>query len=150
MEKTLAIIKPDAVAKSYVGEIINRIEKEGLKIVSLKMLYLDRRIAEGFYFVHKGKTFFNNLIDFMTSGPIIVMVLEGENAISRWRKLMGATNPINAEKGTIRKDYAHSIEKNAVHGSDSIESANYEISYFFSNSEIYSIDENLVFNSGTK
>ena len=150
MERTLAIIKPDAVAKSFIGDIIRRIEKEGLLILSMKMIHLDREKAEGFYYVHKGKTFFNDLIDFMTSGPIVVMILSGQNAILRWRKLMGATNPANAEEGTIRKDFAHSIEKNAVHGSDSPESAQFEVSYFFSSLEINSIDKDLVFNSGSK
>ena len=150
MERTLAIIKPDAVAKSFIGEIIRRIEKEGLLILSMKMIHLDREKAEGFYYVHKCKPFFNDLIDFMTSGPIVVMILSGQNAILRWRKLMGATNPANAEEGTIRKDFAHSIEKNAVHGSDSPESAQFEVSYFFSSLEINSIDKDLVFNSGSK
>ena len=150
MERTLAIIKPDAVAKSFIGEIIRRIEKEGLLILSMKMIHLDREKAEGFYYVHKGKTFFNDLIDFMTSGPIVVMVLYGDNAISRWRRLMGATNPEKADEGTIRKDFAHSIEKNAVHGSDSTESAQFEINYFFSSLEINTINKDLVFNSGSK
>ncbi len=150
MEKTLAIIKPDATSTGHIGEIIRRIEHEGLTLLSLKMLHLDKKRAEGFYYVHLGKPFFNSLVDFMTSGPVVVMVISGDEAISKWRKLMGATNPENADAGTIRKDFAASIEKNAVHGSDSPESASFEIGYFFAGSEILTIDKELVFKSGRK
>ena len=136
VERTLAIIKPDAVERNLIGEIISEIEKNNLKVVAMKMLWLSKREAEGFYYVHKGKPFFDSLTDYMSSGPIVVMVLEGENAIERWRKLMGATNPENAEEGTIRKRFGLNIEKNSVHGSDSPESAKYEISYFFNALEI--------------
>lgn len=150
MENTLAIIKPDAAADGNIGNIITKIEKEGLIIRGLKMLQLDAKKAEGFYYVHKGKPFFATLIDFMTSGPVVVLVLSGEDAIAKWRKLMGATNPQNAEEGTIRKNFATSIEKNAVHGSDSPESAQYEIGYFFAVSELCNIDKEAVMRSGSK
>ncbi len=150
MENTLAIIKPDAAADGNIGNIIAKIEKEGLVIRGLKMLQLDAKKAEGFYYVHKGKPFFATLVDFMTSGPAVVLVLSGEDAIAKWRKLMGATNPQNAETGTIRKSYASSIEKNAVHGSDSPESAQYEIGYFFAGSELCNIDKEAVMRSGSK
>ena len=136
VERTLAIIKPDAVERNLIGEIVSEIEKNDLKVVAMKMLWLSKREAEGFYYVHKGKPFFDSLTDYMSSGPIVVMVLEGENAIERWRKLMGATNPENAEEGTIRKRFGLNIERNSVHGSDSPESAKYEISYFFNALEI--------------
>ncbi|MCH9665099.1 MAG: nucleoside-diphosphate kinase [Gammaproteobacteria bacterium] len=130
-EQTLSIIKPDAVAKGAVGSILARFEKAGLKIVALKMLHLSREQAEGFYSEHKERGFFDELVSFMTSGPVTVQVLEGENAIVKNRDLMGATNPQEAEAGTIRADFADSIDANAVHGSDSPESAAREIQFFF-------------------
>lgn len=136
IERTLSIIKPDAVAKNVVGDIISRFEKAGLVVVAAKMLHLSRQQAEGFYAEHKGKGFFDDLIDFMTSGPVVVQVLEGEDAIARNRALMGATNPKEAEPGTIRADFAETIDANAVHGSDSATSAQREVSYFFQGSEI--------------
>ncbi|UYG07310.1 nucleoside-diphosphate kinase [Halomonas sp. M4R1S46] len=135
-ERTLSIIKPDAVAKNVIGEIESRFEKAGLKIVAAKMLQLSREQAEGFYAEHKERPFFGDLVGFMTSGPVVVQVLEGENAIAANRDLMGATNPKEAEAGTIRADFAQSIDANAVHGSDSPESAAREIGYFFEDSEI--------------
>ena len=137
MEKTLSIIKPDAVAKNVLGKILDRFESSGLKIVAVKMLHLDQDMAEGFYAEHKGKPFFDKLINFMTSGPVLVQVLSGENAIKTNRDLMGNTNPEEAAAGTIRSDFAESIDANAVHGSDSPESAEREISYFFTESEIF-------------
>lgn len=136
VERTLSIVKPDAVAKNAIGEIYSRFEKNGLKIVAAKMLQLSEAQAGGFYAEHKGKPFFDDLIGFMTSGPVCVQVLEGENAISRNRELMGATNPKEAAPGTIRADFAESIDANAVHGSDSEASAAREIAYFFSSTEI--------------
>lgn len=136
VERTLSIIKPDAVAKNVIGEIVARFEQADLKIVASKMLHLSTELAEGFYAEHKERPFFPHLVEFMTSGPVIVQVLEGEGAILLNRKLMGATNPEEAEAGTIRADFANSIEKNAVHGSDSPESAVREVSYFFEDSEI--------------
>ena len=149
MERTLGIIKPDAVSSGLVGEVIRVIERENLRIVAMKMVQLTGIKAEGFYYVHQGKPFFPTLIDFMTAGPVVLLVIEGENAISRWRALMGATNPANAEKGTIRREFAGSIEKNAVHGSDSPESATYEIYYFFSGSDLLTIDPGKVRKSGS-
>ena len=137
MEKTLSIIKPDAVAKNVLGKILDRFESAGLKIIAIKMLHLDKDMAEGFYAEHKGKPFFDKLINFMTSGPVVVQVLSGENAIKANRELMGSTNPEEAAQGTIRSDFAESIDANAVHGSDSPESAEREISYFFNESEIF-------------
>ena len=131
MERTLSIIKPDGVEKNIIGKIYSRFEKAGLKIVEAKMLHLSREQAEGFYAVHKERPFFNDLVDYMTSGPVMVQVLEGEDAINLNRKLMGATNPEDAEEGTIRKDFAESIERNAVHGSDGLDTATVEIEYFF-------------------
>ena len=131
MERTLSIIKPDGVEKNIIGKIYSRFEKAGLKIVEAKMLHLSRERAEGFYAVHKERPFFNDLVDYMTSGPVMVQVLEGEDAINLNRKLMGATNPEDAEEGTIRKDFAESIERNAVHGSDGPDTAAVEIEYFF-------------------
>lgn len=133
VEKTLAIIKPDAVKKKLMGKIIQRIEEEGFKISGLKMLHLTKEEARGFYIVHKGKHFYESLTDFMSSGEIVVMVLEAENAISRWRKAMGATDPALAEPGTLRQMYGFSVERNAVHGSDSPKTAEWEISYFYKN-----------------
>ncbi len=131
MERTLSIIKPDGVEKNIIGKIYSRFEKAGLKIVEAKMLHLSREKAEGFYAVHKERPFFNDLVDYMTSGPVMVQVLEGEDAINLNRKLMGATNPEDAEEGTIRKDFAESIERNVVHGSDGPDTAAVEIEYFF-------------------
>ena len=131
VERTLSIIKPDAVAKNVIGEIYSRFEKAGLKIVEARMQHLSREEAEGFYAVHKGRPFFNDLVDFMTSGPVMIQALEGENAIAMNRQLMGATNPAEADAGTIRADFAKSIDANAVHGSDATETAKTEIAYFF-------------------
>ena len=136
VERTLSIIKPDAVAKNVIGEIVARFEQAGLKIVAAKMLHLSREQAEGFYAEHKERPFFPALVEFMTSGPVVVQVLEGEGAILKNRDLMGATNPQEAEAGTIRADFAQSIDANAVHGSDSAESAVREVSYFFGEGEI--------------
>lgn len=135
-ERTLSIIKPDAVAKNVIGEIYSRFEKAGLTIVAAKMMHLTQEQAEGFYAEHKERPFFNDLVAFMTSGPVVVQVLEGEGAILKNRDLMGATNPKEAEAGTIRADFASSIDANAVHGSDSAASAEREIAYFFNDSEI--------------
>lgn len=137
-ERTLSIIKPDAVARNLVGEIIARFEKAGLKIIAGKIVQLTPETAGGFYAEHEGRPFYNDLVTFMTSGPVLVQVLEGENAIALNRELMGATNPKEAAAGTIRADFAESIEANSVHGSDSAESAVREISYFFSAAEIIS------------
>ncbi len=131
MNRTLAIIKPDGVQAGLIGEIIKRIENEGLRIVAMRMDKLDARRAEGFYYVHRSKPFFNSLIEYMTSGPVVLMVLQGYDVINRWRKLMGATDPRKAEVGTIRADMGTSIERNVVHGSDAPDSAIYEINYFF-------------------
>lgn len=136
VERTLSIIKPDAVAKNVIGEIMARFEQAGLTIVAAKMLHLSREQAEGFYAEHKERPFFPALVEFMTSGPVVVQVLEGEGAILKNRELMGATNPQEAEAGTIRADFAQSIDANAVHGSDSPESAAREVSYFFDAAEI--------------
>ena len=138
IERTLSIIKRDAVAKNVVGEIQSRFEKAGLKIVAAKMLQLNEDSAGGFYAEHQGKGFYSDLIEFMTSGPVFVQVLEGENAVLLNRELMGATNPIEAESGTIRADFAISIDANAVHGSDSTSSAAREVGYFFNDDEICS------------
>lgn len=135
-ERTLAIIKPDAVSRNLIGTIIQRIEQEGIKIVAMKMLKMTKEQAKGFYYVHKEKPFFESLTDFMSSGPCVVMVLEGKDVINRYRKLMGATDYRKAEPGTIRREFATDIEKNVVHGSDSKESAEFEIRYFFSELEI--------------
>jgi len=136
IERTLAIIKPDAVSRNLIGTIIQRIEKEEIRIVAMKMIRMTKEQAKGFYYVHKDKPFYESLTDFMSSGPCVVMVLEGENVIERYRKLMGATDYRKAEPGTIRREYATDIEKNVVHGSDSKESAEFEIRYFFSELEI--------------
>lgn len=138
IERTLSIIKPDAVAKNVIGEIYARFEKAGLKIVAAKMLQLNDESAGGFYAEHKERPFFKDLIEFMTSGPVMVQVLEGEDAVLQNRNLMGATNPAEAEAGTIRADFAVSIDANAVHGSDSTTSAAREVSYFFKDDEICS------------
>lgn len=131
LERTLSIVKPDGVSKNLIGEVIGRFEKIGLRVVGLKMIKLSKAGAEGFYAVHKERPFFPSLTEFMSSGPCVVMVLEGENAISRVRETMGATDPAKAAEGTIRKAFASNIEKNIVHGSDSPESASFEIKYFF-------------------
>ncbi|MEK9753816.1 MAG: nucleoside-diphosphate kinase [Rhodospirillaceae bacterium] len=136
VERTLSIIKPDATRRNLTGKINARFEDAGLKIVAQKRVRLTRAQAEGFYHVHKERAFFNDLVEFMTSGPVVVQVLEGDNAIQRNRDIMGATNPANAEAGTIRKDFAENIEANSVHGSDAPETAAEEISYFFSKLEI--------------
>jgi nucleoside-diphosphate kinase len=136
IERTFSIIKPDAVAKNVIGEIYSRFEKNGLKIVAAKMLHLTQEQAEGFYAEHSERGFFKDLVAFMVSGPVIMQVLEGENAVLKHREIMGATNPKEAAAGTIRADFAASIDENAVHGSDAIETAKREISFFFSDSEI--------------
>ncbi|MBF0398139.1 MAG: nucleoside-diphosphate kinase [Desulfobacterales bacterium] len=136
MEKTLSIIKPDGVSKGLIGEVIRRFEKNGIKIAAMRMLWLTKKEAEGFYAVHKSKKFFESLTAFMSSGPIVVMVLEGENVIAKNRELMGATNYLEAKEGTIRKDFATDIEKNIVHGSDAPETAVSEIKYFFCDLDI--------------
>jgi nucleoside-diphosphate kinase len=138
VERTLSIIKPDAVAKNIIGEIYARFERSGLKIVAARMVHLSRSDAEGFYAVHKGRPFFNDLVQFMSSGPVMIQVLEGEAAIARNRDLMGATDPKKAAPGTIRKDFAESIDANAVHGSDAVDTARVEIAYFFPSSQVYS------------
>ncbi|MFZ5511731.1 MAG: nucleoside-diphosphate kinase [Pseudomonadota bacterium] len=138
VERTLSIVKPDAVAKNVIGRIYSRFESNGLKIVAAKMKHLSRKEAEGFYAVHRERPFFKDLVEFMISGPVMIQVLEGENAIAKNRELMGATDPKKAEPGTIRADFAQSIDANAVHGSDSPENARTEIAYFFSEAEIYS------------
>lgn len=137
-ERTLSIIKPDAVAKNVIGEIYTRFEKAGLKIIAAKMKQLSRADAEGFYAVHRERPFFNALVEFMISGPVMIQALEGENAIAKNRELMGATNPKDAAPGTIRADFAQSIDANAVHGSDAADTAKNEIAYFFSDAEIVS------------
>ena len=139
IERTLSIIKPDAVAKNVIGQIYSRFESAGLKIVAARMVQLSRAEAEGFYAVHKARPFFNDLVTFMISGPVMVTALEGENAILTHRDLMGATDPKKAEKGTIRADFADSIDANAVHGSDAVEGAAVEISYFFPALKIFHV-----------
>src|SRR5512140_2008259 len=138
IQRTLSIVKPDAVAKNVIGKIYDRFEAAGLKVVAARMLQLSRQEAEGFYAVHRERGFFKDLVDFMTSGPVMVQVLEGESAIQRNRDLMGATDPKKADKGTIRADFAQSIDANAVHGSDAPETAAVEIAYFFPQSQVYS------------
>ncbi|GFO75521.1 nucleoside-diphosphate kinase [Bathymodiolus platifrons methanotrophic gill symbiont] len=136
VERTFSIVKPDAVAKNHIGEIYNRFESNGLRIVAAKMMQLSKEKAEGFYAEHSERPFFNDLVAFMTSGPVMVQVLEGEGAVLKNRDLMGATNPAEADAGTIRADFATSIDENAVHGSDAVESAAREIAYFFSDEEL--------------
>jgi nucleoside-diphosphate kinase len=131
MEKTLAIVKPDGVGRGIIGEVVKRIEDNGLKIRAMKLIQMTRPQAQGFYAVHRERPFFESLTDFMTSGPALVMILEGENAIARWREMMGATNYKEAAEGTIRRDFATDIEKNVVHGSDAPETAAFETGYFF-------------------
>jgi nucleoside-diphosphate kinase len=135
-ERTFAIIKPDACTRNLAGRILAKIEENGFRVIAMKKILMTRRQAEGFYAVHQGKPFFADLTDFMSSGPCIVMVLEKENAIAAWRTLMGATNPANADPGTIRKEFAQTVQANAVHGSDAPETAAYEIPYFFSTLEL--------------
>ncbi|MGI2171287.1 nucleoside-diphosphate kinase [Shewanella sp. MF05960] len=136
IERTFSIIKPDAVAKNHIGAIYNRFESAGLKIIASKMVHLSKEQAEGFYAEHSARPFFGALVSFMTSGPVVVQVLEGENAVLANREIMGATNPAEAARGTLRADYAASIDENAVHGSDAVESAAREIAYFFSAEEV--------------
>lgn len=138
IERTLSIIKPDAVAKNIIGQIYARFEAAGLKVIAAKMAYLSRREAEAFYAVHKARPFFKDLVDFMTSGPVMIQVLEGDNAILRNRDLMGATDPKKAAAGSIRADFADSIDANAVHGSDAVETAAVELSFFFPGMNLYS------------
>ena len=138
VERTLSIIKPDAVAKNVIGEIYARFEKAGLKVVAARMMQLSRADAEGFYAVHRERPFFKDLVEFMISGPVMVQALQGENAIAKNRELMGATDPKKADKGTIRADFADSIDANAVHGSDAAETAAVEIAYFFPGMNVYS------------
>jgi nucleoside-diphosphate kinase len=138
VERTLSIIKPDAVAKNVIGQIVARFEAAGLRIIAARMMHLSRAQAEGFYAVHRERPFFKDLVEFMTSGPVIVQVLEGDDAIARNRELMGATDPKKADKGTIRADFADSIDANAVHGSDAPETARKEVAYFFASCEIFS------------
>ena len=136
-QRTLSIIKPDATSKNIIGKIIDRFEESGLKIIAGKLIHMDKEKAAGFYAEHDGKPFFPNLVEYMTSAPVFVQVLEGDNAVSKNRELMGATNPNDADPGTIRADFAETIDANAVHGSDSAESATREIAYFFDDSEIF-------------
>jgi nucleoside-diphosphate kinase len=138
IERTLSIIKPDAVAKNVIGQIYTRFESAGLKVIAARMIHLSRAEAEGFYAVHSARPFFKDLVDFMISGPVMVQALEGEGAIAKNRDLMGATDPKKAEKGTIRADFADSIDANAVHGSDAAETAQVEIGYFFPTLNVYS------------
>ena len=137
LERTLSIIKPDAVKKNVIGQILARFEKAGLRIVAARMKHLSRDEAEGFYAVHRERPFFRDLVEFMISGPVLIQVLEGDNAIAKNRELMGATDPKKADKGTIRADFAQSIDANAVHGSDSLETARTEVAYFFPACEVY-------------
>jgi len=136
LQRTLGLIKPDAVANGHVGDIINAIEKEGFRLVAMKLMHLSKSQAEGFYHVHKERPFFNDLVTFMTEGPIVAMILEKEGAIAAWRKLMGATNPNDAEEGTLRKRFGNGIERNATHGSDAEDTAAFETSYFFNATEM--------------
>src|SRR5215469_5425916 len=136
LQRTLSIIKPDGLEKGIIGKVVTRFEDNGLKPVAMRLQWLSRREAEGFYAVHRERPFFKDLVNFMTSGPVVLMVLEGENAIAKNREIMGATNPANAAPGTIRKDFATNVERNTVHGSDSEETARNEIAYFFRQTEI--------------
>ena len=138
LERTLSIVKPDAVRKNVIGKILDRFETAGLKVIACKMLLLTRDQAEGFYAVHRERAFFRELVEYMVSGPVVIQVLEGEGAIQRNREVMGATNPQDADPGTIRADFAESVQANAVHGSDGPETARNEIAFFFSDDEIYS------------
>lgn len=140
VERTLSILKPDALAKGVIGQIVTRFESQGLKPVAMKMTQLTEREAGGFYAVHSERPFFKDLVEFMTSGPVVIMVLEGENALLKNREIMGATNPKDAAEGTIRRDFADSIDANTVHGSDSLENARTEIAYFFPATDVVSYD----------
>jgi nucleoside-diphosphate kinase len=140
IERTLSIIKPDGVEKGIIGKIISRFESNGLKPIAVRMAHLSRREAEGFYAVHRARPFFGDLVTFMTGGPVVLMVLEGENAVTRNREIMGATDPKKAAEGTIRKDFATDIEKNTVHGSDSVENARVEVCYFFPEVEVHAYE----------
>jgi nucleoside-diphosphate kinase len=137
MERTLSIVKPDGVQKHLIGEVIKRFEERGLKVIGLKMISMDKKEAEGFYAVHRGKPFFESLTAFMSSGPSVVIVLEGEGAISKTRELMGATDPKQAKEGTLRRQFATNVEKNVAHGSDAPETAAFEIKYFFNSLEMF-------------
>ena len=137
MERTLSIVKPDGVTKNLIGEVIKHFEDHGLKVIGLKMISMDKKEAEGFYTVHRGKAFFESITTFMSSGPSVVMVLEGEGAISRTRDLMGATDPKQAKEGTLRRQFATNIERNIVHGSDGPDTAAFEIGYFFNGLEVF-------------
>ncbi len=137
MERTLSIVKPDGVRKNLIGEVVKRFEGQGLKVIGMRMISMSKKEAEGFYAVHRGKPFYESLTDFMSSGPCVVMVLEGENAIQKTREMMGATDPAKAKEGTLRRQYATNIEKNVVHGSDGPQTASFEISYFFNALEIF-------------
>jgi nucleoside-diphosphate kinase len=132
MERTLGIVKPDAVSKNLVGPVLAKANEAGLRIVAIKMLRLSKTVAEGFYYVHRERPFFNDLTNFMSEGPIVVVVFEGKGAIAKWRQTMGATNPAEAEAGTLRSLYGENVERNAVHGSDATDTAAFEIGYFFS------------------
>lgn len=136
VERTLSIIKPDAVAKNHIGEIITRFEKNGLRVVAARMTHLTQSEAESFYEIHRGRPFFNDLVAFMTSGPVLIMTLEGENAVAKNRDVMGATNPKDAAPGTIRADFAKTIDENAVHGSDALDTAKREVAFFFADVEL--------------
>ena len=140
LERTLSIIKPDGLEKGIIGKVVGRFEESGLKPVAMRMQWLSTREAEGFYAVHKARPFFGGLVTFMTSGPVVLMVLEGENAVAKNREIMGATNPANAAPGTIRKDFATNVEKNTVHGSDSLDNAKIEVAYFFRETELSAYD----------
>jgi nucleoside-diphosphate kinase len=140
IERTLSIIKPDGLEKGIIGKIISKFEEKGLKPVAIRLQHLSQAQAEGFYAVHKARPFFKDLVGFMISGPVVLMVLEGENAVAANREIMGATNPANAAPGTIRKEFATSIDKNTVHGSDSLENAKTEVAYFFRETEIHSYE----------
>jgi nucleoside-diphosphate kinase len=140
IERTLSIIKPDGLEKGIIGKIISKFEEKGLKPVAIRLQHLSQAQAEGFYAVHKARPFFKDLVSFMISGPVVLMVLEGENAVAANREIMGATNPANAAPGTIRKEFATSIDKNTVHGSDSLDNAKIEVAYFFRETEIHSYE----------
>ena len=140
LERTLSIIKPDGLEKGIIGKVVGRFEENGLKPVAMRLQWLSTKEAEGFYAVHKARPFFRDLVTFMTSGPVVLMVLEGENAVAKNREIMGATNPANAAAGTIRKDFATNVEKNTVHGSDSLDNAKIEVAYFFRETETSSYD----------
>lgn len=137
MEKTLAIIKPDGVERNLIGKITQRIEAEGFKIIAMKMVHLRKQEAQGFYYVHKTRSFFDELTTYMSSGPVVIMALQHPKAISRWREIMGATNPAEAKSGTIRKEFGLNLEKNTTHGSDGVDTAAFEVSYFFSQIELH-------------